>query len=280
MKKLIPILLSFVLILALLPVSPAHADYTCSKCGKVVEKVSKWKSNGNSTHTGICPDCDAELIDCTEKCSGGSASCTTLAVCDKCHEKYGDYGKHNYQPWKDHETITRMYFKCTECGAITWEHNSETWNMKWHFVRYADGEHVKYYKAHSSGPEYNGVLTVITVPGEDPRDKTGEIGLYMTPDDVYVWTWENENRIEFVRDTATLAFDVREISPEMFGLKAEEAPEYYVISLTPEDNGGWLVKAEAMTGEEKTPAQELKGFTLTVDGKETEVTANGVYKPE
>ena len=280
MKKYILILLSFVLILALLPASPAHADYTCSQCGKTFSDASAWKSNGDGTHSGKCPECGAKVPDCTESCSGGVATCAGRAVCDKCHEKYGEPAKHDYQPWKDHETITRMYFRCTVCDDIHWEHNSTTWNIKWHFVRYGNGDHIKQYKAHSTGPDYNGVLTVIPILGEDPRDKTDEIGLYMTPDDVYVWTWENENRIEFVRDNATLAFDVREISPEVFGLKSEEAPEYYVFSLTPAEDGGWLVKAEAMTGEERIPAQELKGFTLTVDGKETEVSSNGVYKPE
>ena len=35
-----------------------------------------------------------------------------------------------------------------------------------------------------------------------------------------------------------------------------------------------------MTGEERIPALELKGFTLTVAGREMEITENGVYKPE
>ena len=77
MKKYILILLSFVLILALLPASPAHADYTCSQCGKTFSDVSAWKSNGDGTHSGKCPECGAKVPDCTESCSGGVASMIT-----------------------------------------------------------------------------------------------------------------------------------------------------------------------------------------------------------
>jgi hypothetical protein len=278
MKKLIPILLSLVLILALFPAGKACADYqngqACPKgCGGtlVVEK----NSSNSGEHSYHCTKCS---FSGTEKHWGGKVTCDQGPVCKGCGKVYGD-PEHDYQPWEGHETITRMYFKCTRCGAIYWEHNSETWNMKWDFVRYTNGEHIKYYKAHSTGPDYDGVLTVIPV-FQNESERTAELGLYMSPDDVYVWTWENENTIEFVRDDATLTFDVREITPEMFGLTEEQAPDFYVFSLTPAGEDGWSVKAEAMTGEERTPAQELKGFTLTVAGKEMEITENGVYKPE
>lgn len=325
MKKLIPILLSLVLVLALFPAREAGADYkNGEECphkndGKLVVEPS---SSDASQHKYYCDTCD---FGATEAHWGGEATCTSGPVCKGCGAVYGSAlghkpgsavkekvtaatcneggsydevvycsvcGKeisrksvkvdnlgHDWQRWDGHETITRMYFKCTRCGGIHWEHNSETWNMKWDFVRYANGEHVKYYKAYSTGPDYNGTLTVEPL-WQSERDDTDEIGLYMTPDDVYVWVWENENRIELVRDDATLALDPREITPEMFGLKEEDAPDYYVFSLTPAEDGGWLVKAEALKGEERIPALELKRITLTLAGKETEITENGVYKAE
>ncbi len=185
---------------------------------------------------------------------------------------------HDYQPWKWHVTITRMYFKCTKCGHFYWLHNSESWNMKPGLVRYANGDAVDY-KASATGPDRDGVLTIMPIKHTE-RDDMDDICLYMTPDDVYVWVWEKMNKIELVRDGVTLSLDPREITPEMFGLEEKEKPDYYIFTLTPSGKDGWLVKAEALVGEKRIPAEELKGITLTAAGKETEITANGLYKAE
>ena len=150
--------------------------------------------------------------------------------------------------------------------------------MKPGLVRYANGDAVDY-RASATGPDRDGVLTIMPIKHSE-RDSTDDISLYMTPDDVYVWVWEKMNRIELVRDGVTLALDPREITPEMFGLKEEEKPDWYVFTLTPSGKDGWLVRAEALIGEKRIPAEELKGFTLTAAGKETAITANGVYAGE
>ena len=324
MKKLIPVLFVFVLVLGLVFAQEAFADYKdgdpCPADGCDGTLVVECSTENPQVHRYYCTKCD---FGASEDHWGGTASCTSAAVCEGCGAEYGAAGSHtpgkavkekikeatcndegshdemvycsacgkelsrkqvkdealghDYQPWPGHETITRMYFHCTRCDSFYWEHNSLTWNMKWNFVRYENGEHV-HYKATSLGPDYAGVLTVIPLY-EDERDKTGEIGLYLTPDDVYVWTWEHENRIELKRDGALLAFDVRDVNPQMFGLKEEQQPDYYVFTLTPSEEG-WIVRIEAVMGEEKIPAQELKGVTLTLNGKETEITSNGVYKAE
>ena len=185
---------------------------------------------------------------------------------------------HDYKPWEWHETITRKYYKCTKCGNFYWLHNPESWNMKPGLVRYANGAAVDY-KAYATGPDDNGVLTVTPIRHTE-RDSTDDISLYLTPDDVYVWTWEKMNRIELVRDRTVLAIDPREITPEMFGLKEGETPDFYVFTLTPSGKDGWQVRAEVLLGEKRLSAQELKGITLTAAGKETAITANGVYKAE
>lgn len=46
-----------------------------------------WTSDFNGYHTGVCTVCSDLRI---EKCSGGSASYFKRAVCDVCHEEYGD----------------------------------------------------------------------------------------------------------------------------------------------------------------------------------------------
>ena len=276
MKKFIPVILAFVLVLIMLPVQNARADYN-DGCPCPVEGCDgklKVAWYNNQEHRYHCTECDFVAA---QDHLGGKATCEKGPVCQECNGEYGDPLGHDFQRWPGHETITRMYFLCTRCDAYTWEHNSDTWNMKWEFVRYANGEKVNY-EAHSTGPDYAGVLTVIPTD-ETERAKTDEIGLYLTPDDVYVWTWEMENRVELVRGNAMLAFDVRDVTPEMFGLKEEQQPDYYIFSLTPSGDG-WLVKAEALMGEEKIPAKELKNVTLTLKGEEIEIPANGVYKAE
>lgn len=53
-----------------------------------------WVSNGNGTHTRTCKrDSDHKE---TGTCSGGTATCTTKAVCDVCRTTYGDTAPHDY----------------------------------------------------------------------------------------------------------------------------------------------------------------------------------------
>lgn len=53
-----------------------------------------WVSNGNGTHTRTCKrDSDHKE---TGTCSGGTATCTTKAVCNVCRTTYGDTAPHDY----------------------------------------------------------------------------------------------------------------------------------------------------------------------------------------
>lgn len=53
-----------------------------------------WVSNGDGTHTRTCKrDSDHKE---TGTCSGGTATCTTKAVCDVCRTTYGDTAPHTY----------------------------------------------------------------------------------------------------------------------------------------------------------------------------------------
>lgn len=245
---------------------------TCERCGATEGSPS---GDGHKPGKAVIENEDIHCV--------SDSSYDEVVYCTVCKQelsrKHVTYkSSHDYQPWEWHETITRQYFKCTKCGNFYWLHNPESLNMKKGLVRYANGDTVDY-KAYATGPDDNGVLTVTPIKHTE-RDNTDDISLYMTPDDVYVWVWEKMNRIELVRDRVVLAIDPREITPEMYGLKENEVPDYYVFTLTPSGKDGWLVRAEALMGEKRIPAEELKGITLTVSGKETEITANGVYKAE
>ena len=72
---------------------------TCEKCGAEYGILGhKWKtpanaSLGNGTHRIICLRCG---LDGTASCTGGTATCTTKAVCEACGGKYGKRNLNNH----------------------------------------------------------------------------------------------------------------------------------------------------------------------------------------
>lgn len=69
-----------------------------------------WVSNGNGTHTRTCKRDSGHKDNGT--CSGGTATCTTKAVCDVCRTTYGDTAPHDYG-----ELIPEVAATTTEFGV-------------------------------------------------------------------------------------------------------------------------------------------------------------------
>ena len=69
-----------------------------------------WVSNGNGTHTRTCKRDSGHKENGT--CSGGTATCTTKAVCDVCRTTYGDTTPHDYG-----ELIPEVAATTTEFGV-------------------------------------------------------------------------------------------------------------------------------------------------------------------
>ena len=100
---------------------------TCEKCGAEYGILGhKWKtpanaSLGNGTHRIICVRCG---LNGTASCTGGTATCTTKAVCEACGGKYGkrdldnhDLVHHDAQAptctkpgWDAFDTCPRCYY--------------------------------------------------------------------------------------------------------------------------------------------------------------------------
>ncbi|MCM1441517.1 MAG: hypothetical protein NC131_20265, partial [Roseburia sp.] len=93
------------------------AHYTCALCGKYFkdenanEEISditvaatghdygtEFISNGDNTHSRVCSKNSSHKTD-TEPCSGGTATCSALAACEKCSAEYGT--TNNNHKWKD-----------------------------------------------------------------------------------------------------------------------------------------------------------------------------------
>ncbi|MDY4208810.1 MAG: putative Ig domain-containing protein [Eubacteriales bacterium] len=79
-----------------------------------------WVSNGNGTHTRTCKrDSDHKE---TGTCSGGTATCTTKAVCNVCRTTYGDTAPHDYGelipevPATTEDFGVKEHKDCSVCG--------------------------------------------------------------------------------------------------------------------------------------------------------------------
>ena len=100
----------------------------CDLCGESYGEVDgdahnygDWVSNGDNTHTRTCANDSTH----TENgdCSGGTATCTTLAVCDICKTAYGEPGGHTAEPTYalNAEDSTKHDATYSCCGAAVTE---------------------------------------------------------------------------------------------------------------------------------------------------------------
>ena len=71
------------------------------KCGYVLTAArsehtwGEWVSDGNGKHTHKCT-ADSCTATETKDCGGGTATCHTKAVCDACHNEYGEYDENHH----------------------------------------------------------------------------------------------------------------------------------------------------------------------------------------
>ena len=93
----------------------------CEKCGQKYGGLKAHDfANGpyqydGEQHWKKCANCDA--IDTKEAHSGGEATCTQKAVCEKCGQEYGEKLAHSYTV-QEHNEIQHWY-KCANCTATT-----------------------------------------------------------------------------------------------------------------------------------------------------------------
>ena len=103
---------------------------TCEKCGAEYGILGhKWKtpanaSLGNGTHRIICLRCG---LNGTASCTGGTATCTTKAVCEACGGKYGKRNLNNHalvhhdaQAPTCTEKGWNAYETCSRCDYTTY----------------------------------------------------------------------------------------------------------------------------------------------------------------
>lgn len=166
-----------------------HKD--CSRCNKHYDESGNeiidltistndnhdwnaWVSNGDGTHTRTCKRDNGHKENGT--CSGGTATCTTKAVCEVCRTTYGGFALHNTTQYNGKDSSghwdtcstcdNKLNFeahtpdrekadetnpvKCTKCGFVITPagHYEHTADSEWH--NSADGKY-HYHKCTHSG---------------------------------------------------------------------------------------------------------------------------------
>lgn len=93
---------------------------TCEKCGAeygiLGHEWGEWSSAGNGTHIRSCTRSNCNAVE-TADCTGGTATCSTKAVCEVCGEEYGEKDSNNHD-LVQHEAQAPT---CTEIGWNAYE---------------------------------------------------------------------------------------------------------------------------------------------------------------
>ena len=93
---------------------------TCALCGAeygiLGHDWGEWTSAGNGTHIRSCTRSNCDAVD-TASCTGGTADCSTKAVCEVCGKEYGEKDPNNH----DLEQHAAKAPTCTEKGWNAYE---------------------------------------------------------------------------------------------------------------------------------------------------------------
>ena len=189
-----------------------------------------WVSNGNGTHTRTCKRDSGHKENGT--CSGGTATCTTKAVCDVCRTTYGGFALHNTTQyggkdssghWDTCSTCDNKFnfeahtpdrekadetnpVKCTKCDFVITPagHYEHTADSEWH--NSADGKYHYHECTHSGcsvildkAEHFGGTATcenkaVCSVCGAEYGEKLG----HDYGEVKYTWTSDNTCKAERV----------------------------------------------------------------------------------
>lgn len=117
---------------------------TCALCGAeygiLGHDWGEWTPNGNGTHTVSCTRSNCDAVE-TADCTGGTATCSTKAVCEVCGEEYGEKDSNNHdlvqhaakaptcteKGWNAYETCSRCdYTTYAELPALNHDYQAVT----------------------------------------------------------------------------------------------------------------------------------------------------------
>jgi len=90
---------------------------TCALCGAeygiLGHEWGEWSSAGNGTHIRSCTRSNCNAVE-TADCTGGTATCSTKAVCEVCGGEYGEKDSNNHD-------LVQHAAKAPTCTEIGWD---------------------------------------------------------------------------------------------------------------------------------------------------------------
>ncbi len=98
-------------------VDTAPADEVCDTCGENLHQhtMSGWVNDGTN-HWKECTQTGCTYRENEGACSGGTATCTTKAICTTCGLEYGDVLGHDMSGWKNDGT--NHWKECQRPGCL------------------------------------------------------------------------------------------------------------------------------------------------------------------
>lgn len=112
---------------------PGEMTYTCTRCDdSYKEEIAPLRHSWGETKPGLAPTCTSAGYTSYETCTrcgysnrktipaaghkGGTATCQAQAVCEVCHEPYGDLGDHKPDTTDYIADEKGHWFACSVCG--------------------------------------------------------------------------------------------------------------------------------------------------------------------
>ena len=113
---------------------PGEMTYTCTRCNdSYTEEIAPLRHSWGETKPGQAPTCTSAGYTSYETCTrcgysnrdiipakghqGGTATCKDKAVCEVCHEPYGDFGDHKPDTTDYIADEKGHWFACSVCGT-------------------------------------------------------------------------------------------------------------------------------------------------------------------
>ena len=165
-----------------------------------------WVSNGDGTHTRTCKRDSGHKENGT--CSGGTATCTTKAVCDVCRTTYGDTAPHTYGelipevPATTEDFGVKEHKDCKVCGKHFDKDGNEITELKIAKI----GTHNVVINGESKFYAHGESVTVTAGAAEEGKEFVcwkNEKGETVSTDKAYTFTVTGETTLTAVYENTT-----------------------------------------------------------------------------
>ncbi|MBR6186287.1 MAG: hypothetical protein IKQ41_08510 [Clostridia bacterium] len=209
---------------------------TCSRCDYTTYAEIPAKGHTETVDPAVPAACTEAGLTEGKRCAVCGAVLEKQLVIPALGHDYREAGR----------TITRVSFRCKNCGDTRWEDNAYSRNLIPGLVRDKEGKNADY----TAGVGYQGGKRVLNV---QPDGLPDGVSLYLEPAQVKQWLREDVFAVIFGKGETKLQIILDEISDAWFPLEKGEKNAFYVFAAVPEaavyaETKGGLIPAETFAG--------------------------------